>query len=120
MKPSGFLPHRHDQLAHTDAVQALLEPFSHISTVPGKDIRGAMTSAFNQWLNVPEDKLHIITKVIGMLHNASLLCAPCLHPQSFRCDAPNPSIDDIEDDSHLRRGQPGKYVLSMLHSLDSI
>ena len=82
MNPSGFLPHRHDQLAHTDAVQALLEPFSHISTVPGKDIRGAMTSAFNQWLNVPEDKLHIITKVIGMLHNASLLCVLCCAQQT--------------------------------------
>ncbi|KAJ6611701.1 isoprenoid synthase domain-containing protein [Mycena sp. CBHHK59/15] len=45
-------------------------------------------AAFNTWINVPEDKLTIISKIISMLHNASLM------------------IDDIEDDSQLRRGQP--------------
>jgi geranylgeranyl diphosphate synthase, type III len=54
-------------------MQALLEPFTHISSVPGKDIRGQMLEAFNDWLNVPSDKLQIISKVINMLHNASLL-----------------------------------------------
>lgn len=53
--------------------QALLEPFTHISTVPGKDIRGQMVDAFNAWLRVPDDKLSIISRVINMLHNASLL-----------------------------------------------
>jgi len=47
-----------------------------------------MIDAFNTWLNVPEDKLKIITRVVSMLHSASLL------------------VDDIEDDSQLRRGQP--------------
>jgi geranylgeranyl diphosphate synthase type 3 len=32
-----------------------------------------MIAAFNHWLNVPADKLEIITKVVGMLHSASLL-----------------------------------------------
>jgi len=44
--------------------------------------------AFNAWLRVPEAKLRIISNVISMLHNASLL------------------IDDIEDNSQLRRGRP--------------
>ncbi|VDC02873.1 unnamed protein product [Peniophora sp. CBMAI 1063] len=67
---------------------ALLEPFTYLTNMPGKDIRGAMISAFNIWLAVPEEKLQVIRRVIGMLHNASLL------------------VDDIEDDSQLRRGQP--------------
>ncbi|KAI1785280.1 terpenoid synthase [Ganoderma leucocontextum] len=67
---------------------ALLEPFTHIYSVPGKEIRGQMIDAFNLWLNVPEDKLKVITKVVSMLHTASLL------------------VDDIEDDAQLRRGVP--------------
>lgn len=65
-----------------------MEPFSYITSNPGKDFRGGMMQAFNVWLNVPEPKLQIIGRVISMLHNASLL------------------IDDIEDNSQLRRGNP--------------
>jgi hypothetical protein len=32
-----------------------------------------MIDAFNVWLEVPEDKLKVIHKVIGMLHTSSLL-----------------------------------------------
>lgn len=44
--------------------------------------------AFNHWLQVPEDVLKRVGSTIEMLHNASLL------------------IDDIEDNSILRRGIP--------------
>ncbi|KAF7377699.1 hypothetical protein MSAN_00192900 [Mycena sanguinolenta] len=67
---------------------AVLEPFSYITSNPGKDIRTQLMAAFNSWLNVPEAKLKVIAKVVSMLHNASLM------------------IDDIEDDSQLRRGAP--------------
>jgi len=67
---------------------AVLEPYEYTVSNPGKEIRGMMINAFNAWLNVPEAKLKIIMKVVRMLHNASLL------------------VDDIEDDSQLRRGQP--------------
>ncbi|PFH50504.1 hypothetical protein AMATHDRAFT_60906 [Amanita thiersii Skay4041] len=67
---------------------ALLEPFSYINSHPGKDIRRKLIEAFNIWLNVPADKLSIIANVVNMLHNASLM------------------VDDIEDDSQLRRGHP--------------
>ncbi|KAJ6466956.1 isoprenoid synthase domain-containing protein [Mycena sanguinolenta] len=67
---------------------AVLEPFSYIISNPGKDIRTQLMAAFNSWLNVPEAKLKVIAKVVSMLHNASLM------------------IDDIEDDSQLRRGAP--------------
>jgi len=67
---------------------ALLEPFAYITASPGKEIRNRMIEAFNQWLQVPPAKLAIIAKVVSMLHSASLL------------------VDDIEDDSQLRRGTP--------------
>eukprot|EP00088_Acartia_fossae_P001363 TRINITY_DN10527_c0_g1_i2.p1 TRINITY_DN10527_c0_g1~~TRINITY_DN10527_c0_g1_i2.p1 ORF type:complete len:336 (-),score=61.34 TRINITY_DN10527_c0_g1_i2:720-1703(-) len=66
----------------------LLEPYSHILSVPGKDIRGKLMAGFNQWLKIPEEKLTQIREIVQMLHNASLL------------------IDDIEDSSLLRRGIP--------------
>ncbi|KAF8919404.1 isoprenoid synthase domain-containing protein [Mucidula mucida] len=67
---------------------ALLEPFEYVSSNPGKDMRSRLIEAFNIWLNVPKEKTSIIARIVNMLHNASLL------------------IDDIEDDSQLRRGQP--------------
>ncbi|KAF9229932.1 isoprenoid synthase domain-containing protein, partial [Melanogaster broomeanus] len=68
--------------------QVLLEPFTYIASNPGKNIRGRLITAFNYWLNVPKEKLEAIDRVIDMAHNASLM------------------IDDIEDDSELRRGRP--------------
>ena len=53
---------------------------------PGKDFRARLISAFDAWLEVPPESLEIITKVVGMLHTASLL------------------VDDVEDSSLLRRG----------------
>ncbi|KAJ7182659.1 isoprenoid synthase domain-containing protein [Mycena crocata] len=67
---------------------AVLEPFTYVTSNPGKDIRTQLMAAFNTWINVPEDKLKMIAKVVSMLHNASLM------------------VDDIQDDSQLRRGAP--------------
>ncbi|KAJ7302215.1 isoprenoid synthase domain-containing protein [Mycena albidolilacea] len=67
---------------------AVLEPFSYIVSNPGEKIRTQLLAMFNIWLNVPQDKLEIIVRVVSTLHNASLM------------------IDDIEDDSQLRRGVP--------------
>ncbi|BES88023.1 Polyprenyl synthetase [Nesidiocoris tenuis] len=66
----------------------LLQPFNYILQVPGKQIRTKLAHAFNYWLNVPTDKLQAVGEIVQMLHNASLL------------------IDDIEDNSILRRGIP--------------
>jgi len=68
--------------------EILLQPFNYIEQVPGKQIRTKLTKAFNYWLNIPLDKCSEIGKIVQMLHNASLL------------------IDDIEDNSKLRRGIP--------------
>ncbi|XP_072354606.1 geranylgeranyl pyrophosphate synthase isoform X1 [Scyliorhinus torazame] len=66
----------------------LLEPYHYILQLSGKQVRTKLSQAFNHWLNVPEEKLKVIIEVIEMLHSASLL------------------IDDIEDNSKLRRGIP--------------
>ena len=71
----------------------LLEPYSHIVKLAGKNIRNKLMAGFNQWLCVPEEKIRIIEEIIQMLHNASLL------------------IDDIEDSSILRRGQPCAHLI---------
>lgn len=68
--------------------EILQEPYQYITQVPGKDVRSKLIHAFNKWLRIPEEKLSIIKEVTKILHNASLL------------------IDDIEDNSQLRRGIP--------------
>ncbi|KAF9428600.1 geranylgeranyl pyrophosphate synthetase [Podila epigama] len=67
---------------------ALLEPYTYIASTPGKEMRTELIESFNLWLKVPPEELAVISKVVRMLHTSSLL------------------VDDIEDDSQLRRGQP--------------
>ncbi|CAI5739991.1 unnamed protein product [Peronospora farinosa] len=66
----------------------LLEPYAYISELPGKGVRGKMIGAFQTWLCAPFEAVESIQRIVDQLHNASLL------------------IDDIEDDSEMRRGQP--------------
>ena len=65
--------------------QAILEPFRHVYSVPGKDIRGQMLDAFDTWLQVPQEKLKIISKVVSMLHTASLLYESSYHCVAVFC-----------------------------------
>lgn len=51
----------------------LMGPYDYMAQQPGKDIRKQMITAFNAWLKVPEASLAIITRVVTMLHTASLL-----------------------------------------------
>ncbi len=66
----------------------ILGPYDYMDSNPGKDIRSALIAAFNAFLHVPQSSLDSITKVVAMLHTSSLL------------------IDDVEDNSILRRGIP--------------
>ncbi|KAK9506238.1 hypothetical protein O3M35_008209 [Rhynocoris fuscipes] len=68
--------------------EKILQPFTYILQVPGKQIRSKLAQAFNYWLDIPSDKLQSIGEIVQMLHNSSLL------------------IDDIQDNSVLRRGIP--------------
>ncbi|KAL9939526.1 hypothetical protein V8E36_001343 [Tilletia maclaganii] len=71
-----------------DKERAIMEPYDYLSAHPGKEVRTRLIEAFNVWLQVPAHKLEAISKVVSMLHTASLL------------------MDDVEDNSDLRRGIP--------------
>ncbi|KAK4151424.1 geranylgeranyl pyrophosphate synthase [Chaetomidium leptoderma] len=73
--------------------RVLTGPFDYLNGHPGKDFRSALVNAFDAWLEVPPDSLEVITKVVGMLHTASLL------------------VDDVEDNSQLRRGYPVAHTI---------
>lgn len=64
------------------------KPFTYIQELPGKNIRSRLTVAFNHWMDIPLKMVKEIGEIVQMLHNASLM------------------IDDIEDNSCLRRGFP--------------
>lgn len=70
---------------------ALLAPCEYIKSLPSKGIRSSLIDALNVWLQVPEKKLVIIKNIIEVLHNSSLI------------------LDDIEDDSTLRRGKTATH-----------
>lgn len=66
----------------------VLEPMQYLSQIPGKNVRATLIDCFQTWLQIPAEKIAIIKEIIASLHNASLL------------------VDDIEDNSKLRRGVP--------------
>ncbi|KAK0645194.1 Geranylgeranyl pyrophosphate synthase atmG [Lasiodiplodia hormozganensis] len=72
----------------TNDEEVIRAPLSYLLRNSGKDVRGKIISAFNEWLQTPEEKLDVIKRIVEFLHTASLL------------------IDDIQDSSKLRRGLP--------------
>lgn len=54
-------------------LQILVEPYTYLAAVPGKEVRSALIAAFNEWMHVPEVDLNVVKKLVGMLHTASLL-----------------------------------------------
>ena len=64
-----------DKRYNSSLWQALLEPYNYIGDVPGKEIRTRLIEAFNVWLQVPEDRLATIARIVRMLHTASLMYA---------------------------------------------
>ncbi|KAF3310904.1 hypothetical protein TWF173_009142 [Orbilia oligospora] len=70
-----------------------LEPYDYIKSMPSKGIRNVAIDALDIWYMVPQRSLEIAKNIIGMLHTSSLI------------------IDDIEDCSELRRGQPSAHMV---------
>ena len=69
-------------LSFVDDFQTITRPFDYVMSLPGKNFRTQILSAFNVWLQVDEKSYNIIDKVIGMLHNASLLYVESIHKHS--------------------------------------
>ncbi|KAK8131821.1 hypothetical protein PG984_008259 [Apiospora sp. TS-2023a] len=77
-------------------------PCMYISTLPSKGIRTTFIEAMNQWFLINRESLGIIKDVIKMLHDVSLI------------------LDDIQDESPLRRGRPATHaVFGLAQSLNS-
>ncbi|KAJ6050483.1 uncharacterized protein N7446_010592 [Penicillium canescens] len=72
---------------------AVAAPVTHVSSMPSKGTRTQLIEALNIWLKVPPGALAHISSAIDMLHNASLV------------------LDDIEDNSPLRRGLPATHIV---------
>ncbi|KAK1478821.1 geranylgeranyl pyrophosphate synthase [Colletotrichum tamarilloi] len=72
---------------------AMDAPAAYISGMPSKGVRGTLIDALNTWLHVPSAAVKTITSVVNLLHNASLI------------------LDDLEDNSPLRRGLPSAHVI---------
>ena len=72
---------------------ALIAPCEYIRSLPSKDIRKKIIDAFNIWFQLPTNLTTVIGEIINDLHNASLI------------------LDDIQDDSLLRRGSPATHCI---------
>lgn len=66
----------------------LTAPYMYLLKRPGKDLRKALLKALNEVFRAPEKYLTFVQHVTEGLHTASLM------------------LDDVEDDSDLRRGYP--------------
>ncbi|KAK4201650.1 geranylgeranyl pyrophosphate synthetase [Triangularia verruculosa] len=73
--------------------RVLTAPYDYLNEHPGKDFRSALVNAFDAFLEVPKESKEVITRVVSMLHTASLL------------------VDDVEDNSLLRRGLPVAHTI---------
>ncbi|KAL3484783.1 isoprenoid synthase domain-containing protein [Aspergillus germanicus] len=67
---------------------ALNGPLDYIAALPSKNIRTKLATALNTWFNLPSPDLDFIKEIVADLHNSTLI------------------LDDIQDDSELRRGSP--------------
>ncbi|SGY33394.1 BQ5605_C002g01491 [Microbotryum silenes-dioicae] len=56
-----------------DSERILVEPYTYLASVPGKEVRSALMDAFNAWIQVPAEDLAVVKKLVEMLHTASLL-----------------------------------------------
>ncbi|KAL4732974.1 terpenoid synthase [Aspergillus similis] len=71
----------------------ICRPLDYLLSLPGKKLRTQLILSFNEWFKVRDDKLQTIIEVVELLHTASLL------------------VDDIQDSSKLRRGQPAAHII---------
>jgi len=72
--------------------EILLEPVTYYKNLKGKNIRKLLGELLGKLLNVNDENILLINNIITDCHNASLV------------------IDDIEDNSIMRRNQPCSHI----------
>jgi len=53
--------------------QKLLQPFAHLTQVPGMQILTRIPHAYNYWLKVPADKLIALKDICHIIHHSCVL-----------------------------------------------
>ena len=89
------------------SLQIIREPYEYICQVKGKGVRLLLINAFDLWLHIPPENKTEIGVLTQMLHNASLLYVDDVIISILLLLLLLIRIDDIEDNSKLRRGIPG-------------
>ncbi|RAQ98645.1 geranylgeranyl pyrophosphate synthase [Stemphylium lycopersici] len=72
---------------------AIQSPCHYIRSLPSKGIRSMVIEALNVWIKAPKKAVKAVEQLIRSLHDASLI------------------LDDIEDDSPLRRGKAATHLI---------
>jgi len=75
-----------------DESKVLLESYVYTVSNGGKQVRSHLVDAFNVWLKLDLGQISQVKEIGEALHCSSLM------------------IDDIEDDTKVRRGQPSAFV----------
>jgi geranylgeranyl pyrophosphate synthase len=76
-----------------NAAQMIKTPSDYLSSLPSKGMRNTAIDALNVWYDVPPKFTAHISSVLHGLHTSSLM------------------LDDIEDNSPLRRGKPATHCV---------
>ncbi|KAI0126433.1 isoprenoid synthase domain-containing protein [Xylariales sp. AK1849] len=71
----------------------ILQLQHYIESMPSKGVRNSVIDGLEMWYQVPENSLAVNRKIVGLLHSSSLM------------------LDDIEDNSPLRRGLPATHTV---------
>ncbi|KAK4140186.1 isoprenoid synthase domain-containing protein [Dichotomopilus funicola] len=83
-------------------IQILTAPSQYLDSLPGKGIRDKTIGALNTFYQVSPQQQATISRVIDLLHGASLL------------------LDDIHDSSQLRRGKPATHrVFGVMQTINT-
>jgi geranylgeranyl diphosphate synthase type 3 len=85
---SPFTPTQMSITIEQKYLNIIKQPYEYVTKDKGKEIRVKLIEAFNKWIQLDDSQLETVKNITQKLHNASLL------------------IDDIEDSSLLRRGNP--------------
>ncbi|KAI1454034.1 terpenoid synthase [Annulohypoxylon moriforme] len=84
-------------MSNTDLAEAsripVMAPFEYLCSLPSKGVRNKLVEAINVWVKASSEDLETITSIVGDVHNLSLM------------------LDDVQDSSPLRRGQPATHVV---------
>ncbi|KAG0653107.1 Geranylgeranyl pyrophosphate synthase [Hyphodiscus hymeniophilus] len=81
------------QVGQAWSIQQHEEPQAYLEMMPSKGVRNAIIDGLEVWYQVPEKSLAVIRGIVNLLHSSSLM------------------LDDIEDNSPLRRGFPATHVI---------